>query len=228
MNILSTHTTGPRLSVAATADGKTIEEIVLEPDRRHLENIAPAILELSRRTKMRPSDFDIFAAAIGPGSFSGIRIGLSVVKGLALGLGKPVMGFSSLELLAWGASHTGSHVCAVIDARRDELYACVYGFEKERPIEVTEPTRISIGSLKSFTAHYDSDIVLAGAETLLERLSFGRAIPMDSTAASCGRAVFRCLNAGESGTGPHELKPLYLRRSDAEEKSGRHMAASAV
>jgi tRNA threonylcarbamoyladenosine biosynthesis protein TsaB len=92
---------------------------------------------LEKRAGMALSDMDVFVAARGPGSFTGLRIGISVIKGLALAMGKPALGVSSLDGIAFGFVHSSLPVCVMMDARRNEVYCAVYQFDHGRLVSKT-------------------------------------------------------------------------------------------
>ena len=126
MVILAVHSTSASLSVAITENRVVLREVILPPDRKHLENLAPLIRDLTAELHLSVLDFDGFGVAMGPGTFSGTRVGLATIKGMALALAKPVAGISSLDILAWQALKDGEWGASVIDARRGEIYTAFY------------------------------------------------------------------------------------------------------
>ena len=124
MTILALDTTSDLGSVAVRKDGRTLAELALHSREGSAHLIFPAIEETLRQAQVSLAGIDCFAAASGPGSFTGVRIGLSVVKGLAEAAGKPVAGISNLRALSWFGH--GALRAAVIDARRGDVYTAVY------------------------------------------------------------------------------------------------------
>ena len=96
---------------------------------------------------LKPSDIELFAVANGPGSFTGVRIGVSAIKGLALGLDTPVCGVSTLEAMAYQAKGTNALICPVMDARRGQVYNALFCWENDRLIRLREDRAISISDL---------------------------------------------------------------------------------
>jgi len=114
----------------AVADGRTIVDRHAMVSRvTHSRHLLSIIDDLLRRNHLAVSDMDGFAVTRGPGSFTGLRIGISTVKGLAAATDAPVAGISSLEALAWHFHKSPLMVCPLIDARKGEVYTCRYRFE---------------------------------------------------------------------------------------------------
>ncbi len=219
--VLAVHSSTPYLAVALTEDRRILVEKVLSPGRRHLENLAPTIAEVMDRACMSLDCVDCFAVAKGPGSFSGIRVGMAVVKGMAFALCKPVVGISSLEMIAWQSLEEGRQGICVIDAKRGDIYAAIYRKEGGRVLLAEGPMLIPPGSLNRLIDHACGDLKLCGdpiVNDILERRPHVLRIPVPiPSAAACALlALERCLR-GEAEN-PHTLVPLYIRRSDAEEK----------
>ncbi len=125
--ILALDTTSDFGSLAVRNDGQTLAELALHSAQDSARLIFSAIEETLRLAQVRFADIDCFAAANGPGSFTGVRVGLTVVKGLAEATGKPVAGISNLRALSW-FGHAPLRA-AVIDARRGDVYTAVYNAE---------------------------------------------------------------------------------------------------
>jgi tRNA threonylcarbamoyladenosine biosynthesis protein TsaB len=122
--ILALDTTSDSGSLAVRKDGRTLAELTLHSPEGSAHLIFPAIEKTLRLAQVSLADIDCFAAANGPGSFTGVRVGLTVVKGLAEATGKPATGISNLRALAWYGR--GALRAAVTDARRGDVYAAVY------------------------------------------------------------------------------------------------------
>ena len=225
MLILSVHTATASLGVAVVKDGQILVEKILQPGRQHLENLPDAIHQTLKVTNNKLRDFDGFGIAKGPGSFSGIRVGLSVIKGLALALNKKVIALSTLEILAWQAVNKRGLVVPLIDAGRGDIYAGV--FEKlEKDIHVVQiPLLLNIkeiGNLLSVTGLRRS--TLCGSMELLniigEDKRFERKVIDHISPGAMGNLAEKRLQNGLFDD-PQTLTPLYVRRSDAEERKER-------
>lgn len=126
---------GP-LSVALVKDNKVLAEVVQNIKLTHSVGAMPAIEELFNKTGLKPADIDAIAVSEGPGSYTGVRIGVTLAKTLAWTLNKPLVGVSSLKTLAVNASYMDCYICPIIDARRRNLYTAVY---KGSDLEIVLP-----------------------------------------------------------------------------------------
>ncbi len=219
MIVLAVHTTSPSLGVAITAGNEVITETVLPPAKEHLENLAPLVCESLASIALKPDDIDVFAAAIGPGSFSGIRIGLGLIKGMALGMGRPVVGLSSLELLARLGLEPGESGAAIIDARRNHVYMAVYE-RLDNDARVLWSSELVAKPLiySKLTDLLQKPPIVVGevVEGLTDNpdLQF-RLTPHSPT--ECALLAGVRYDKGEAKN-VFELNPLYIRVSDAEHK----------
>ena len=126
MILLSIDTSGPACSAALLADGRLLGEIVINSALTHSETIMPAVDELLSRESLTCADVDLFAVAAGPGSFTGVRIGVCAAKGMAHATGKPCARVNSLDALAAGLPFVPGVVCPILDARREQVYCAAY------------------------------------------------------------------------------------------------------
>ncbi len=222
MLILAAHTTTPELCIALTREEKLIQELVLKPGKEHLENISGAIQEVLTIANLEPGSLNGLAVAVGPGSFSGIRVGLSVFKGLALGLGLKICGVSTLEILAWQALEIGDVGVPIIEAGRGEVYS---GFVKKSSegIEIIQsPRLVNKSELAEFIARFEPrEVFICGAQELIEDIFENRDVYLKPvlrpSASACGILAEKRLRCGLSDD-IDRLVPVYVRRSDAEVK----------
>jgi tRNA threonylcarbamoyladenosine biosynthesis protein TsaB len=221
MTILGLDTSTRAGSVALVADGRVLGSIEVAGSLDHSTRLLPSVEFLLDRLGLKLAELDGFAVTHGPGSFTGVRVGLATARGLARSVGKPVVGVTSLQALA--ASHRppggGLWVCPWIDAGRGEVYAAAYAgsgdeLEERLPPTVGAPERW-LERLGENRARFVGD----GAETYRALLESRRGV--DSI---CGRGPWFLAQAtariGErlllEGGGAGWLEPLYLRPSDAE------------
>lgn len=126
MILLSIDTSGPACSAALLADDCLLGEIVINSALTHSETIMPAVDELLSRENLTCANVDLFAVAAGPGSFTGVRIGVCAAKGMAHAAGKPCARVNSLDALAAGLPFVPGVVCPILDARREQVYCAAY------------------------------------------------------------------------------------------------------
>lgn len=227
MLILAIDTSTPCVSVAVGSHGSVLGEVQLsrEPGRpqRHAEQLAPAIRYLCDELGIELSQLAGLGVGIGPGLFTGLRVGITTAKVMAQALRVPVVGIPSLDLVAYRLRHSSRLIAAVLDARRKEVFYALY-----RPVPggVQRVSDYVVGSpddLASELMARGDEVLLAGDGALLyqERLLevhraelAGRAYAAPSPAALVELSTARFER--EDFTQPRELHPLYLRKSDAE------------
>ncbi|MCK5836876.1 MAG: tRNA (adenosine(37)-N6)-threonylcarbamoyltransferase complex dimerization subunit type 1 TsaB [Desulfobacula sp.] len=175
---------------------------------------------LENRAGMELGQMDGFIAARGPGSFTGLRIGISVIKGLAYAMTKPAVGVSSLDGIAFRFSHSGLPVCAMMDARRNEVYCGVYSFDRGGLVSKSKERVVSpkeaIGMTKGPTIFAGSgskayqDVIEKTADHPVIAHNF-----LDSVSAT---ALIRSLVSKADFLNNTEncLAPSYIRQSDAQ------------
>jgi tRNA threonylcarbamoyladenosine biosynthesis protein TsaB len=219
--ILAVHSTSAQLGVGVVSDDVVLAESILPPGREHLENLALMINDVIERSRVRLKDIDGFGVALGPGSFSGIRIGLATIKGMALALKKPVAGIPSLEIMAWQALKEGESGAALIDARRSQIYLGMYKKSSSRLSSLNEPLLVSSIDLNTYLEKVPNPLVLCGdsaVESLIKSISrAARTMIIVPSAAACGVLASQRLSRHEPED-LHSIVPIYIRRSDAEEK----------
>jgi tRNA threonylcarbamoyladenosine biosynthesis protein TsaB len=131
MKILALDTATQSCSVAVVDDGSLLAELTRFNSKTHSRHLMNLINMVCSIADLKAGDLDGFAVTIGPGSFTGLRIGISTIKGLAFSLGKPVVGVSSLDALAWQCAQSAYLICPLLDARKKEVYACRYRFKND-------------------------------------------------------------------------------------------------
>jgi tRNA threonylcarbamoyladenosine biosynthesis protein TsaB len=127
MNILSIDTSTKNFSLAVAREGRVVRYRNIVLDKVLESSIIPAIEKILRDSKLKFKDVDGYAVGLGPGSFTSLRVGLSTIKAFALATGKPVVGISSLDVIAMNViGEKADEICTVMDARRKQIYACLY------------------------------------------------------------------------------------------------------
>ncbi len=131
MTVFAVDSSSKAASAAILRDGTLLAESYADVGLTHSETLMELCDEVFRRTGLTPADVDYFAVTSGPGSFTGLRIGMGVVKGLAFAAGKPCVAVPTLEAAAWNAVPTPRTVVAVCDARRARVYCAAFCCERE-------------------------------------------------------------------------------------------------
>ena len=126
MNLLAIDTSTKNLSLAVTENGKVVKFRNVKLTRPLSSSIMPSIKKILNSAGITLSKLDGFAVGLGPGSFTGLRVGLSTIKGLAFATNKPVVGISSLDVLAMNIKGDHMQICTLCDAKRNLAYACLY------------------------------------------------------------------------------------------------------
>ena len=197
MNILALETTDRVASVALLTENGCREKWIESP-LRHEETVMPAVDELLESTGLTPADLTALAVDVGPGSFTGVRIGVCHANAMALALGLPIVSVNALEALAFPLLGDGQPVAAIIDARNGNGYGALYAADGEPLIP---PCAIEI---EPFVKSLPPDAILTGT-------GFPAADGALPLAGSVARIAAR--RAGERAA-----SPLYLRPSQAERK----------
>lgn len=135
MNILAIDTSNHVMGVAVVSDGKVIGEVITNLKKNHSVRLMPTITSLMEEIGMQPEELNQIAVAQGPGSYTGVRIGVTTAKTLAWSLEIPIVGVSSIEVLAYQGRFYPGEICTFFDARRQTVFAGVYAWEKHELIE---------------------------------------------------------------------------------------------
>jgi tRNA threonylcarbamoyladenosine biosynthesis protein TsaB len=225
MKILAIETSTMLGGVAIMGDTEgLIIETRLNVKRTHSERLMTEVEHALKQAGMVVSDIDVFGVAIGPGSFTGLRIGLSTVKGFSYATGRPIVSVPSLEAFAWNFPYSVHPVCPLLDARRKEVYAAVFRWEDNGFVRVVSEQSVRLSDL---LRNLQGPVLFAGEgaglyrEAILE-IKGGHALfpPPHSSVPSPANVAYLGLKKALQGdfSEPVSLVPLYLRKSEAERK----------
>ena len=218
MNILSIDTATEVLGVGIRAEDGGYVSVVKRMGLHHAEMIMPAVEYVLAQAGIQASDLHLLVCAKGPGSFTGLRIGISTVKGLAFGLGIPFISVPTLDAMAYGNSYCRSAVMPVIDGRKKRVYTALY----KEGNRISDYLDAEIKSLASFDALHDGILLTGpGAEIARAGLPPSAKIRLDTLGGwgwnmaylELGEKIFR-----EHGGEKADAGPFYIRKSDAEMK----------
>jgi tRNA threonylcarbamoyladenosine biosynthesis protein TsaB len=222
MNVIAIETTGPFASVAIINDNNDLEEIMGDEKMNHLKNVVPMIQTLLERNDLTMEDVDMIAVSRGPGSFTGIRIGVSTARALSQATGIPVMAIPTLAAFGCGEGEEGELICPLLDARRSQVYAGAYrDFE-----EVVEGGPYMLDEFLEKLVPYNSILFVGdGLGAYEERVqawaeAHGKTYRCEEVYQSAGNvaeyAVDTCTE--ESLLTYDQVQPDYMRRPEAERK----------
>ena len=226
MNIVAVDTSGPAASCAVMKDGQITHAVFLNQGLTHSETIMPALDEAMRASGLACADVDCFAAVAGPGSFTGVRIGVCAVKGLAHAVGKPCARIDALEALAMNFAGFDGVVCPILDARRSQVYCAAFDMKGGFPARVLDDAAMDIGDFldalpKDRRLAFLGDGLRVHAEFIRERLP--EAVVAGANLANL-HAEAACVLAEAKQDEWMEarlLTPIYLRAPQAERERER-------
>ncbi|MBR3953513.1 MAG: tRNA (adenosine(37)-N6)-threonylcarbamoyltransferase complex dimerization subunit type 1 TsaB [Oscillospiraceae bacterium] len=226
MRILGFDTSAKAASVALSENGKLISEFYLDSGFTHSETVLPMAKAVLDAARITPSDVDLFAVNCGPGSFTGLRIGIAAVKALGMSLEKPCAAVSTLEALAYNMQSTGGIICAAMDARCNQVYTAFFESDGINITRLCEDraitTDVLFEDIKKLSAEKGEKIWLVGDGANLCLKKFGdEFVRIAPPQLVLGHASGTCIAAEklfESGKvlSAGELMPNYLRLAQAE------------
>ena len=162
MKILAIDSSALVASVALCDDVKVLAEYTLNNGNTHSETLLPMIENVMSALSLNIKDVDSFAVSEGPGSFTGVRIGVATVKGLAFASGKPCIGVSTLEALAYNLrSHKGI-IVPVMNARRSQVYTAIFESDGNDIVRLLPDSAIAISELDELLCKYEQNVYLCG------------------------------------------------------------------
>ncbi len=224
MIILAVDTTSFTGSIALLKETNLMAEVNIDSSSTYSERLLPAVDFLLKTNKLSIQDIDGFAVAVGPGSFTGIRIGLSTVKSFSFASGKPVAGVSTLKALAEKLRLFQAHLlCPLLDAKKGEIYAALFESKGDKLFEVISQGAYSPDRFFSLLpSHRIVTFIGNGVDVYRKKIfqyfkdkaRFSRRSPF--IAHEIGRLGYEMLKK-KKGMSAVELEPLYFRKSQAEE-----------
>lgn len=224
MRILSLDSATESATCAILEDDKLLGEITFNYKKQHSIVLMSMIDTLLKNLNLNMDSLDGFVVSKGPGSFTGLRIGTSVIKGLSQGTNKPFIGVSSLDALAYNLAYTPGIICPILDALRGNVYTALYKFIENKLEIVSEYMVISIKDLVSILNKQGQPVCFIGDGVykfrgeLAETMSNIRFAPTHLNlvrASSLGELGMKFLRSGLRED-LYTFSPFYLRKSQAE------------
>ena len=229
MKILALDSTALVASVALCEDDKLLGELTLNNGNTHSQTLLPMVEFLLKQFDMTPCDVDLFAATAGPGSFTGVRIGVATLKGLAFGTNKPCAAVSTLEALAYNLKDFDGLVCPVMNARRKQVYTALFRSSNGRLTRLMDDSAIAIAELDEKLKQFEDPVRLCGdGYDITKDLLTHPIIPVSEryrhqSAFSVAEVALQKYQSGDVGTDLN-LSPVYLRLSQAERERAERQA----
>lgn len=224
--VLAVDTSAKSVSCAIVRNHKVMASFYADNGLTHSQTLMPMIENVLNVSGITVCDLDAVAVNAGPGSFTGVRIGVSAVKGIAFTANLPCVSVSTLESMAYNGAFTpDTIVCGVMDARCQQVYSATFRIDENgQPVRITEDAALSIADLGRYLSDLEQPIVLVGDGSELcyrylsdsvPNLTLAPATIRNQNAAATALIAERMFEAGET-VSAEALLPVYLRLPQAE------------
>lgn len=225
MKILAIDTSGQNCSVAIIDEEKVICDFNLSIGTTHSETLLPMIDEVCKTSRIDLSEVDVLACGIGPGSFTGLRIGLATIKGFALAQNKNVVGVPTLDALAYNIANFDGLICSVLDARNNNVYAGIYKYVNNKVILQDDYITENLDTLIDILKEKNEKVIFVGdgavsfkekfiqslnEKALFAPLHLNNQLSSSVAKAALDRALLNDFDDADT------LNPMYLKKSQAE------------
>jgi len=223
MHILAIDSSGHTACVSILNNEKILIELNQNTGYTHSGTLMPLVAKAFSCLGMDPREMDYIACSMGPGSFTGLRIGAAAAKGLASGLGKKIVGVSTLDTLAYNIHNTNAHIIPVMDARRNEVYTAAYTWSPKLT-RISEYMALDIAELAELAKSFDTNAVFVGDGLVyrdqIKELcgDIAQFAPLGHSlqrGAAIGALALEMIKNGAAAM-PHDFNLLYIRRPQAE------------
>lgn len=222
IRILALDSTAEVSSVCVCEGERLVCEITVNTGNTHSQTLLPAVEQTLKMAEMSVNDIDVFACSTGPGSFTGVRIGVATVKGMAYGKNKPCVSVSTLEALAYNLIGNNGLICPVMNARRSQVYNALFKSEGGCLTRLCDDRALAISELDEELSGNTEPIYLSGDGYAITEKGFKNAklyyVPERQryqSAYSVAQVALKKYEAGEY-VDDAALVPIYLRPSQAE------------
>lgn len=226
MKILGIDTSTMAANVAVLEDDKLICEYTINTKKTHSQKLMPMIENMLKLSDLEIKDIDAIAICVGPGSFTGLRIGMATAKAMAHVNNIPLIGVNSLEILGTNMDLCNRKICSILDAQRNQVYMNKYILEDNKIKELEEISIKPIDELLEELSSNDEQWVLVGEAVYKykEKIEVISNITIPSPANNITKASSLCLVArdkilaNEDVYNCYDINPMYIRKSQAEEQ----------
>ncbi len=222
MKILALDTTAEVCTAAICDDLKLVAEMTVNTGNTHSETLLPVVEQILKISETNLEEIDLFSCSTGPGSFTGVRIGVATVKGIAYGKNKPCVSVSTLDALAYNLIGFDGIICPVMNARRNQVYNALFECKDSTLTRLCDDRALSIDELDEELAVINKPVYLVGDGYGITEKGFKKTkisfVPERmrmKSAYSVACCAFEKYSLGNTLT-DSELVPIYLRPSQAE------------
>jgi len=228
MLVLGIDTSSVVASIAVATEEKILGEFTINHPKTHSQKLMPMVDQLLKNLELTVKDLDLIAITVGPGSFTGVRIGISIAKGFAQAYNIPVVEISGVEGLAYNIQHFGGVICPIMDARRNQVYSGVYKWNGGNLDEVIKEDAynldVMIEILKEKTEEYhDKRVIFVGdgvavhKDVITEKLGSKAVFANSANVLQRGSSVALLgIQKRENAKSYDDVHANYLRKSQAE------------
>jgi tRNA threonylcarbamoyladenosine biosynthesis protein TsaB len=222
MNVLAIDTSNQVMSVAMRKDNKFVVDYTTNMKRNHSVGLMPAIDYVMKESSTKPNELDKIVVAIGPGSYTGVRIGLSTAKTMAWTLNIPIVTISSLELLAYNGLEKARYICPFFDARRGLVYTGLYEYNNKQLDVKFQEENIALTEWLERLKRLEGEILFISPDyslhqTTIEQVLGDQAIaPILETDTIPKASILAEIGENRPSQSVHEVTPNYLRMVEAE------------
>ena len=233
MIVLSIDSSSKVATVALLNDDTLLGEYVINDKREHSVLLMPMIENLLKDCELTINDIDGFVVSKGPGSFTGLRIGMATIKGLSFGANKPYISLSSLDGLAYSLSYFNGIICPIMDALRENVYTALYKNEDGEFKNIMEPTPMELPDLLEMLKEKNEEVIFTG-DGLLKHKEYIKVNFPNAKFASNHVSLTRASSIGELALNllkqgikddPNSA-PVYLKKPQAERELEKRMRMS--
>jgi tRNA threonylcarbamoyladenosine biosynthesis protein TsaB len=224
MNVLAIDTSNYALGIALMNEERVIGEYITNMKKNHSIRVMPAIQHLLNDCEMKPADIEKIVVAKGPGSYTGVRIGVTIAKTLAWSLNIPLVGVSSLEVVAAGAGrHFDGYISPLFDARRGQIYTGLYRFENGQMVTVLKDRNLLSTDWARELKSYNEKVLFIGVDVPLHQEAFrevlgDQAVMAEITEHNPRPSELGWLGLNKTEEDIHAFVPNYIRLAEAEAK----------
>lgn len=235
MKTLAIDTSTLVAGVAVMDDKRLLGEYIINHKKTHSQRLMPMVEMLLEELELKPADIDVFAVSTGPGSFTGLRIGVTTIKAMAYATSKPVVGVPTLDALAYNILMDGFIVCPIMDARNNQVYTALYERKGNKQERISDYLALPVDELADIIEKKEKKVIFLGDGVEVYKEFFKNrfknncefapgSMRLQRASAVAEIAYLKARN-GEVNSS-FELTPFYLRKSQAERMYEKRLSAN--